>query len=265
MKSLWKLFSLIEIIIRNPLEFCDRFDAFLTIRWEKWFSKRASYPIISAAEAIAQIIGPFRDRISMQDEIQVVEVLKREVLKRMELLKANAPFTTAHNADFSLAKLCYLVCRFMQPEIVVETGVAYGVTTTFILKALQLNDKGILHSVDLPPLGRDTDKFVGFLVPKELKDRWVLHRGASKRILPRLLPQLKEVDIFIHDSLHTYWNIKLELQLVTPYLSHFAVVIADDIQNNTAFQEWVSKSKPIMWLTFKQEKKDSVAGVAIFR
>lgn len=252
MKSLRKLFLLIEVALRNPLEFFDRFEAFLTIRWEKGLVKRASYPIISAAEAIAQIIKLFGDRkLSMLDEVKAIEV---EVLERMELL-TNAPFTTAHNSDFSLAKLCYLVCRFMQPEIVVETGVAYGVTTTFILKALQLNGKGMLHSVDLPPLGRDTDKFIGFLVPNELKDRWVLHRGASKRVLPKLLPQLKKVDIFIHDSLHTYWNIKRELQLVTPYLSPFAVIIADDIQNNTAFYEWVSKSKPIMWLTFKQEKK----------
>jgi hypothetical protein len=56
MKSLRKLFLLIEVALRNPLEFFDRFEAFLTIRWEKGLVKRASYPIISAAEAIAQII-----------------------------------------------------------------------------------------------------------------------------------------------------------------------------------------------------------------
>ena len=138
--------------------------------------------------------------------------MESEVAKRMQLLEGIAPFTTAHHADFSLARLCYIVCRLLKPDIVVETGVAYGVTTAFILKALESNGKGNLHSVDLPPLGKNAYKFVGYLVPEELKDRWVLHRGVSKRVLPKLLPQLKKVDIFVHDSLHTYWNIRYELQ-----------------------------------------------------
>jgi len=142
--------------------------------------------------------------------------------------------------------------------------VTYGVTTAYILKALQMNEKGVLHSIDLPPLGENSDAFVGYLVPEGLKDRWVLHRGTSKRILPSLLQTLQHVDVFVHDSLHTYWNIKRELNMVTPYLSKPSVVIADDIHGNKAFLEWVMQVRPKEWLAFKEESKASIAGVAVF-
>ncbi|RMG03228.1 MAG: hypothetical protein D6735_08975 [Acidobacteria bacterium] len=72
--------------------------------------------------------------------------------------------------------------------MVLETEVGYGVTSAFILKALEVNGHGTLHSVDLPPLGCDADQFVGILIPELLKYRWQLHRGVSRRVLPSLLP-----------------------------------------------------------------------------
>ncbi len=110
-----------------------------------------------------------------------------------------APFTTRHHADLSLARLCYAVCRLLRPEIVLETGVAYGVTTALVLKALQVNGKGRLYSIDLPPLGENADAFVGYLVPEALRARWTVNRGVSKRVLPQLLPRLGRVDLFIPD------------------------------------------------------------------
>lgn len=77
-----------------------------------------------------------------------------ESLKVMsiERLESGGPFTQTHNADFASGRLCYLVCRVLMPTIVLEKGVAYGVTSAFILQALALNGKGKLLSVDLPPL-----------------------------------------------------------------------------------------------------------------
>jgi hypothetical protein len=47
-----------------------------------------------------------------------------------------ASFTTAHHADFILIRLCYMVCLILKPDVIVETGVAYGINTAFILKVL---------------------------------------------------------------------------------------------------------------------------------
>ena len=52
--------------------------------------------------------------------------------------------------SFEAAHLLYAVCRLIRPRIVVETGVAAGVSSAFILKALEDNSYGILHSIDEP-------------------------------------------------------------------------------------------------------------------
>src|SRR5579862_2322636 len=62
--------------------------------------------------------------------------------------------------------LQYAAIRALQPELVVETGVASGVSSAYILLALERNRKGTLHSVEvgdtayLPP-GKEN----GWVVP----------------------------------------------------------------------------------------------------
>jgi hypothetical protein len=197
------------------------------------------------------------------DEIGLAEV-EEEVRLRVESVRTGGPFRLTHNADFSLARLCYGVCRALKPAVVLETGVAYGVTSAFILKALEVTGHGTLHSVDLPPLGHDADRFVGVLIPKALKARWHLHRGASKRMFPFLLPRLGRIDIFVHDSLHTYKNITREFQSITPYLARPAVVIADDVGDNAAFFNWVRDARPAFWSMLREVEKPSVFGVSAF-
>ncbi len=119
-------------------------------------------------------------------------------------------------------------------------------------------------SIDLPPIARHADYYAGYLIPENLKDRWTLYRGTSKRVLPKLLSQLGKVDMFVHDSLHTYWNIRRELELISPYLSRPSIVIADDIQDNSAFLEWVKREQPTHWAAFREEWRDSLAGFAVF-
>lgn len=132
------------------------------------------------------------------------------------------------------------------------------------MKALEVNGHGTLHSVDLPPLGRDADRFVGILIPEQLKHRWQLHRGVSRRVLPSLLPRLGKVDIFIHDSLHTYRNMQWEFSIVAPYLPPKAVVISDDVSDNLAFANWVAQINPLYYAVVQQADKRTLFGVSVF-
>jgi hypothetical protein len=255
-----KIFLLSQIAFSNPKEFMDRLEAILTYRVEQRFGRPGNYYPQTVKDMVDSIEQFFKTLIDWQG----VDEIEREVNERMEDLEGALPFTTRHHGDIGLAKVCYAACRLLQPEIVIETGVAYGVTTAFILEALQRNKKGKLFSIDLPPLGEKADAFVGFLVPEVHKERWTLHRGTSKRILPKLLPQLGHVDLFVHDSLHTYWNIRRELRIVAPYLARPSIIIADDIQGNQAFAEWVAKYKPALSGAFQEEGKDVMAGFAAF-
>ncbi len=70
-------------------------------------------------------------------------------------------------------------------------GVAYGVSSAFILEALEENGRGTLHSVDLPPLRTRVPRGSGVSPCRTaLRGRWSLHRGSSRRVLPRLLQEV---------------------------------------------------------------------------
>jgi len=141
----------------------------------------------------------------------------------------------------------FTLVRILKPEIVVETGVATGGTTQAILRAMYINQKGHLYSIDLHVLksedGSDKPEFVvGRLVPNNLKSRWTFIDGDSKIELPKLLKKLGQIDIFIHDSLHTYNHMKFEFNTAYPYIKKGGVLFSDDIFFNHAFMEF-SKNK----------------------
>jgi len=201
---------------------------------------------------------------SIIDSNQLV-LHEKFVAKNIELLVKEGPFATFHNADFTLAKICYLFIKILKPEKVIETGVAYGVTTSFILKAMDENKIGELYSIDLPPLGKAADRYVGYLVPNDLKSRWHLYRGKSKKLLPSIVKDIKSVDIFIHDSLHTLENIRFELEHITPYLKKPGLIIADDVDGNSAFYDWAERAKPDLCVVCKEQTKKSKFAIAFFR
>lgn len=143
-----------------------------------------------------------------------------------------------HDADFGLAELCYAVCRAIKPELALETGVSNGVTTAFILQALEINQTGALWSFDLPSLGVEDE--VGSFVPPELKKRWRLIYGRTRRTLPRELAHAGPVDFFLHDSLHTARNMRFEFAAAWPHLRAGGVLMSDDVHRNLAFQDFVA-------------------------
>ncbi len=162
-------------------------------------------------------------------------------------------------ADSVMARLCYLACRLTSPEVVVETGVAYGVSSAFIMRAMQENGRGTLYSVDLPPLRRRYERFWGIAVPEELRGRWRLHRGTSASVLPRLLGDIPTVDLFVHDSLHTHRNMRREFDTVWPHLRSGALLLADDIERNLAFDE-LRRKGPALWRVVRDRETSPLHG-----
>jgi len=163
-------------------------------------------------------------------------------LSRGDLVPPNhhAPFGTA--LDTTLGRWLYTLIRVLRPETVIETGVAHGSSSWLILNAMQKNNRGTLHSIDLP--GRDAHRGynvpaseTGAVVPKMLRGRWDLVIGDSADELPRLLAEVASVDVFFHDSDHSYQAMRNEFDVVIPRLGAGAALVADDIQKNTAFAE----------------------------
>ena len=131
-----------------------------------------------------------------------------------------------------LAATTYALIRLLTPKIVVETGVGAGVSSWTILRAMKENGKGRLISIDLPTPNTELLPEVGYLVPAELRHRWDLRIGPSQRVLPEVLADLIEIDIFQHDSRHSYSNQLREYQTSWPFIAPGGMLISDDVSND---------------------------------
>jgi hypothetical protein len=138
-----------------------------------------------------------------------------------------------------LVRAVWCLTRHLRPDNVVETGVARGITTRFLLEALERNGAGHLWSIDLPPpLDRSLHSQIGLAVPRGLHPRWTYVRGSSRRRLPRLLARIGPIHLFVHDSMHTARNLLFELQHAWEALAPDGVAVADDVDLNCGFHDF---------------------------
>jgi predicted O-methyltransferase YrrM len=144
---------------------------------------------------------------------------------------------TAWNARAELLRIVGTITRLTRPEVLVETGVALGFTTATILHAMAENGRGHLYSVDLPALQYNPDDPVGRAIPDELKGRWTLRLGDSRKSLKPLCAEVGPLDVFVHDALHTYSSQMREYRTAWPHIRSGGLLISDDV-NNPAFVEF---------------------------
>ena len=147
----------------------------------------------------------------------------------------------------------YLIIRSLKPDTIVETGVASGESSTFMLQAMDDNKKGKLFSIDLPPSVDQNqrkiifpkDKSSGWIIPENLKDRWELHEGDAADLLLPLLQKLGTIDAFFHDSLHSYDHMMFEYKTSWDFIRNDGILFSDDIaiQNEKGRSPFVDFAK----------------------
>ncbi len=162
-------------------------------------------------------------------------------------------FSTGASAGIKEIAL-YLVVKDAKPDLIIETGVAQGISTYFILKALKENGKGKLISIDLPnhkkggytmPDGTNDAVYIpeglesGWIVPDELRGNWRLLIGKSSDKLPEL--ENEKFDMFIHDSEHSYENMSFELDWALKHMDK-GLIVVDDSERNNALNDFISKN-----------------------
>jgi len=179
------------------------------------------------------------------------------------------------------AEVLYSIVRQLKPQVVVETGVATGYSSSMILMALEDNKMGHLCSVDYPnyqsiakKIDRDirykgplslfsyhgvrhivgyiakkryhvpNGKESGWVIPDRLRDRWTLKVGLSEKCLPAILQDVKQVDVFLHDSDHAEENMLNEYRMAWPYIRNGGLLLSDDIALNNAFSSFSMEVNP---------------------
>jgi hypothetical protein len=146
----------------------------------------------------------------------------------------------------------YLMIKKFKPKLMIETGVANGVSTYFILKAMKQNGIGRLISIDLPNYkeggyitseGQLDKVFIskstkpGWIVPEGFRDIWTLKLGRSSDVLPKLKVQ---PDAFMHDSEHSYKTMSFELEWAIKHMKE-GVILCDDSNVNNAYSDFCKR------------------------
>ncbi len=148
----------------------------------------------------------------------------------------------------------YALVRLLKPEIVLETGGTPGSSSAFMLRAMQRNGHGRLVTLDLPSLAMmkniqtpgetiwyanmPTDLPPGWLVPDSLRSRHHQVLGDARETLPETLKEYPELDIFIHDSDHSYEHMLWEYRAAYPHVKPEGLFCSDDVTIHSAFEDF---------------------------
>jgi hypothetical protein len=179
--------------------------------------------------------------------------LVMEELKAKGIQAGPESFGSWNDGDAGLARATWCLTRHLRPENVVETGVAHGVTSRFILEALERNGRGHLSSVDLAPVEKDWQAQVGAAVGERQRRRWTYIEGPSRLRLPKLLARIGEIDLFIHDSLHSERNVRFELDRAWAALRPGGALVVDDVDANWGFRSFTQTFSGHQFLTCEAE------------
>ncbi|HXQ94813.1 MAG TPA: class I SAM-dependent methyltransferase [Thermoplasmata archaeon] len=167
-----------------------------------------------------------------------------------ELLESAGGLPTA--GALIQAPLLYVLARALRPKRLVETGISSGYSARLLLEALERNGEGHLTSIGIDMFGATRrpgeaptplDRLhVGWLVPNRLKDRWTLLLGRSEEQLPPLVPGgRRDIDLFLHDSLHQYATMRWEYATAFPALAPGGLLCSHDIHANRAWPEFLQE------------------------
>jgi len=125
----------------------------------------------------------------------------------------------------------YMIIRAIQPDNVVETGTHLGLGTCVIAAALLRNGHGRVTTIDI-------DSDAGHLIDEPYAS--VIDRIVGSSVDE--LAKLSDVDMFLHDSLHTYEYEAKELAAVESSLAAGALVMSDNAHDSAALSDWAERT-----------------------
>jgi len=256
--------SLLKFSLLHPKSGFDIFNEANQVHVDaKQEFKKFEFEPVVLPKALKLIFG---QHIEIKQELSHVDDLNEHLESFFANIQSDYPSKEKpYPVDYSIigesGPFLYTLCKIMKPELIVETGVAYGVSSSYILKALNENNRGKLISIDSIFRPWQSKEMIGSAIPKNLRDRWELKIGTSEDLLEKILKNLPSVDIFLHDSLHTYKNMYYEFQKAWPFIKKDGFLLSDDITTNNAFSDFCKSIKKDPILLLQNKNSSSYLGI----
>lgn len=137
------------------------------------------------------------------------------------------------NSSHHFQKELGALIRVIKPKIVVETGLHQGLSTEYILQALDAIGDGHLYSIDpLDPnhTANGMNWSPNFMLENPIvHPRWTWLREKSQDCLERLFKEVGQFDVFIHDSDHCYVVQTFEYESAWRMVRPGGVIVSDDV------------------------------------
>jgi hypothetical protein len=200
---------------------------------------------------LAQFLKVGEQGFTLLQEILTDDELVRSIEKEVKGVDSWGTKTFESVFDFRLFRIVlYIAMRLKKPRVAIETGVLHGLTSAFLLRAIERNGAGKLISIDLPsypdtgaankdgysavlPVG----KHPGWIVPVRLTKNWDLRISSSQDALPEL-NEISGLDFFLHDSEHTFETMWFELCWAWDKLEDGGYLFCDNIEASSAFSDF---------------------------
>ena len=177
----------------------------------------------------------------------------------VEITKKYGAHYAAGWVNLDDALFLYWLVRKLNPKTIVQTGVCNGLSSAFMMLGLVKNgSEGRLRVIDLPPVFSATDsawttkgkvygvvipegKSSGWMVPDAYRDRFEVWTGDAKALLPKMVDNVDSIDLFYHDSDHTYDHMMFEFREAKRKLRLGGLIVGDDVSWNASVWDFADQ------------------------
>lgn len=190
---------------------------------------KVSFKDAITAKELFEDISPVINFVS-PEEFQIVYNEFARVKKELFAVPTDRHyFTSEYDLGDNLLFALYLIISNKNEVHILESGVAAGKSTSFILSLQNEFGSGTLQSIDI------TSK-VGDLIPNYLKNDFNLHvlPQVNRRMKFReIVKELGMIDVFIHDSDHSVEYQLYEIETILKFNPTIKWLLIDDINVET--------------------------------